>query len=97
MTRENAAGMHPGDQGAYCNAGFIPVFALKQDSNRFFNYLLDLCPFTSLHIIYILGNFACMVTTPFKIPGDKDVVGTAGDAFRIFHHVGNCLAEDRAP
>jgi hypothetical protein len=45
--------------------------------------------------MYIFRDFAGMVGTAFEVTGNKDIVGAAGDALRIFHHVGNTLTEDR--
>jgi len=42
----------------------------------------------------VLGNLAGMVSTPFKVPGDHDVVRAARDIFQVFHRVGNPFPED---
>ena len=90
--------MLPGGQGTDINAGLILFSCTKTGYlSTVFNYSLDLCPFPGLHVIHILGNLAGMVATPFEIAGDKDIMGAAGDAPGVFHHVGNCFAEDRAP
>jgi hypothetical protein len=73
------------------------ALAQKQDPDRFFWCSLDLNPFPGLHVMDVLGNLAGMIGTPFKVPGDHDVVCAARDIFRIFHHVGNPFPEDRVP
>ena len=73
------------------------VLAKKHRSQLLFRSSLDLYPFPGLHVMDVLGNLAGMVGTPFKVPGDHDVVRAARDIFRIFHHVGNPFPEDRVP
>jgi hypothetical protein len=57
--------------------------------------LVDLDPLTGVHIMHIFRDFTGMISTAFKVPGYKNIMGTAGDALRVFHHVGDTFAEDR--
>jgi hypothetical protein len=52
-------------------------------------------PLARLHVMHVLRNLAGMVSAAFEIPGDHDVVGAAGDAPGILHHVRDAFAEDR--
>jgi hypothetical protein len=87
--------MHPGGHGTDAGAGLISGFRKKHRFHLLFRCSLDLNPFTGLHVMNVLGNLAGMVTTAFEIPGYEDIVGAAGNTLGIFHHVGNCFAEDR--
>lgn len=89
--------MLPGGQGADIGAGLIPVSRKETGSQPLFRSSFDLYPFPGLHVMDILGNLAGMVSTPFKVPGDHDVVCAARDIFRVFHHVGYPFPEDRVP
>jgi hypothetical protein len=96
-TRKNAARMYMGSQGTGAGAGLISGSRKKTGYHLLFRCSLDLNPFPGLHVMDVLGNLAGMVGTPFKVPGDHDVVRAARDIFRIFHHVGNPFPEDRVP
>jgi hypothetical protein len=37
----------------------------------------NLNSFPGLHVMNILGNLACMVSTAFEVPGDHDIMRTA--------------------
>ena len=59
--------------------------------------LFNLHPLPGIHIMNIFRNFTGMISTPFEVTGNKDIIGAARDAFRVFHHVGDTFAEDRLP
>ena len=89
--------MHPGGLGTHSQQGALWILAQKHDLGPLLSILLDLYPVPGLHIIHVLRDNAGMVSRTFEIAGHKDIVGTAGDAFRVFHHVGDRFTEDRLP
>src|SRR6266851_9419593 len=48
------------------------------------------------HVKHGFGNISCVVADPFDVLGAAHQVNTERDVARIFHHVGQELAEQRS-